>query len=149
MKTPEILFHEFLSRKEDEKDVKLFEEAFDAIIRVRKLRETYEETSSKAYRSVIRKKIRFYENKIAPAPRNAAIERNYYLNKFLFRYFRRYGFPKNTSGLLRRMEQKGLLDVENTEGVVRTLNHRTVRTKIEDLKRPFSWPKPGQDARSK
>jgi hypothetical protein len=39
-------------------------------------------------------------------------------------------------------EKKGLLDVKNAEGEVRTLNRRTVRLMIEDMRRPFSWPKP-------
>jgi hypothetical protein len=137
------LFKEFLSRKADKKDVKLFDESFDAIVKLEELKTTHNEASSKTYRSRLRKRIRFYENKIAPAPKQAAIERNEDRLRFLFRYLRRYGFPKNTSHLLRRMEEKGLLDVENTEGKVRTLNHRTVRLMIEDMRRPFSWPKPG------
>jgi hypothetical protein len=138
------LIKEFMARDEDVKDVERFNEAFDAIIKLEKLKITHKEASSKAYRSRLRKRIRFYENKIAPAPKQAAIERNDDLSRFLFQYLRRYGFPKNTSHLLRRMEEKGLLDVENTEGKVRTLNHRTVRLMIEDMRRPFSWPKPGR-----
>lgn len=138
------LFKEFLSRNADKKDVKLFDEAFDAIIRRQNAETTHNEASSKAYRSRVRKRIRFYENKIAPAAKLSAIERNNDLVLFLFRYLRRYGFPANTSHLLRRMEEKRLLDVENPKGEVRTLNHRTVRLMIEDMRRPFSWPKPGR-----
>jgi hypothetical protein len=137
------LFKEFLSRKADKKDVKLFDEAFDTIVKSKNAQTTHNEVSSKAYRSRLRKRIRFYENKIAPAPKQAAIERNDDLRRLLFKYLRRYGFPKNTSHLLRRMEEKGLLDGENAVGKDRTLNHRTVRLMIEDLRRPFSWPKAG------
>jgi hypothetical protein len=137
------LIRKFLSRKAEKKDVQRFDETFYAINKVNTLHKKHEEGLSKGYRSSRRKRIRFYQNKIAQAAKQAAIERNNYLVQFLFRYLRRYGFPKNTSHLLRRMEEKkGLLDVKNAEGEVRSLNRRTVRLMIEDMRRPFSWPKP-------
>jgi hypothetical protein len=137
------LIRQFLSRKADKKDVKRFDETFYAIEKVKTLRKKQDEGLSKGDRSSRRKRIRFYQNKIAQAAKQAAIERNKDLVPFLFRYLRRYGFPKNTSHLLCRMGKKGRLDVKNAEGEVRTLNHRTVRLMIDDMKRPFSWPKPG------
>ncbi len=138
------LIREFLSRAADRNDVRRLGEAFNEIVTLKKLKKTHDEASSKAYRSRLRKRIRLCENEIASAPKEAAIERNANLLQFLFRYLRRYGLPKNTSHLLRRMKEKRLLDVENAEGKVRTLNHRTVRLMIEDMRRPFSWPKPGR-----
>jgi hypothetical protein len=139
------LIKEFLSRKADKNDVNLSNEAFDEIVKLQRLETTHNEASSKAYyRSLLRKDIRYLKNKLFPAPKLAAIQRNGDLLRFLFQHIRRYGFPKNTSRLLRQMEEKGLLDVENAEGKVRTLNHRTVRLMIEDMRSPFSWPKPGR-----
>ena len=134
------LIGEFMARDEAEKDVELFNKAFDITIKLDRAKATLDEASSKAYRSILRKKIRFYENRITPAPKLAGIDRNYDLNEFLTEYLRQHGRPRNVGLFISWMSTKGLLDVADAEGNVRTLNDRTVRNMIENLMRPFSWP---------
>jgi hypothetical protein len=51
-------------------------------------------------------RLRVKENKITPAPKQAAIERNKVLVAFLRRYFRRYGSPRNVGQFIRTLKSK-------------------------------------------
>ena len=138
------LIRQFTRRSEDKKDIERFGEGFDTTIKLDMAKATLEEASSKAYRTRLRKQLRFHENNLTPAPKRAAINRNYTLNKFLRDYLHKHGRPKNISGFISRLSKEGHLDVADAEGNVRTLNDRTVRLMIEGMRRPFSWPKPGR-----
>lgn len=137
--TPEqrALIQEFISRNPSRKDDRLYRKAFD-----------HADKLNTAIENCNEKKIRFHSNIITPAAKLAAIDRNQYLVTFIRQYINKHGFPKNISLFVRKMRENGLTQVADAEGNVRTLNDRTVRYIVEDLRRPFSWPKKARKGRA-
>jgi hypothetical protein len=97
----------WMSRQTDPRDQSLFDGAFDVVLQRDLLRDKLERETDEKERKKIEKRLRGLDNRITPAVKRAAIEREPKLNALIVQYFRQFNGDTNISRCIRWVRSEG------------------------------------------